>query len=462
METLLFQGRRLLHTEIEALLRKNGHLVHEGEWDKNLKRWSQMGMIRTAAVTVDSWIFRWKCNRCGAGFQHIELQTCANCSQKCGVCTHCRQLGIARSCNEVFLFPLLSPRAIKQMEMDVSILYSEYQKQAIQQLTDHVRSASRILVYAVTGAGKTEMMLPIVKKALEAGERVLWVIPRKEVVQELAKRLSDYFPQVSLAAWSSDSSTIWKDADFLISTAHQMVRFHEQFGLVIVDEVDAFPLYGNPILERAVDNALCPGGTRIYLTATPSYEMRRLVQKKKISLVVVPQRYHGRPLPIPKLYVERKLWKLFKQLKPIPVLSSFLQKVRQEQGQAFLFIPTIDRLNLVERWLHIHHPQLVSKRLESVHSRDRNRVEKVEDFRQGKTQILLTTTILERGVTVPGISVLVLGSDHRLYDQQALLQISGRVGRSKTDLRGIVWFVGEERTEAQERAVRETIWLNQQ
>lgn len=463
MENFLFKGRRLLQSEIQALLTKNGHPISEEEWDKHLEKWSQIGMIRSPAVSVNSWIFRWKCNRCGAGFQHIELQTCANCSRKCGVCTHCRTLGMARSCNEIFHFPFLSHSVRKQIEMDASFSYSERQQQAIEQLTDRLdRSVSEILVYAVTGAGKTEMMLPIVKKALEAGGRVLWVIPRKEVVQELVQRLSAYFPRLPIVAWSSDSSDIWKEAEFLVTTAHQTIRFYQQFDLVIVDEVDAFPLYGNRILENAVAETVRPNGTRIYLTATPSSEMRRLVKKKKLPLIVVPQRYHGRPLPVPQFFVERKLWRRIEQKKTIPILASFLQKVMQEQGQAFLFIPTIERLQLVKRWLHTYHTQFAIDLMESVHSRDRKRIEKVEAFRQGKTQILLTTTILERGVTVPGISVLVLGSDHRLYNQQALLQIAGRVGRSKTDSRGIVWFVGEERTEAQEYAIQETIWLNRQ
>jgi len=67
-------------------------------------------------------------------------------------------------------------------------------------------------------------------------------------------------------------------------------------------------------------------------------------------------------------------------------------------------------------------------------------------------RVVVTTTILERGVTVPQADCLVLAADHAVFDEAALVQIAGRVGRAADDPTGRVWFVAERPTAAQRRA----------
>ena len=51
-------------------------------------------------------------------------------------------------------------------------------------------------------------------------------------------------------------------------------------------------------------------------------------------------------------------------------------------------------------------------------------------MRQQKTDILITTTILERGVTFDAVSVIVYGANHRVFTSSTLVQIV--LSRSKT------------------------------
>nr|WP_306301366.1 helicase-related protein [Thalassobacillus sp. C254] len=76
-----------------------------------------------------------------------------------------------------------------------------------------------------------------------------------------------------------------------------------------------------------------------------------------------------------------------------------------------------------------------------VHAEDTERRGKVQDFREGKIPLLVTTTILERGVTVKGIEVAVLGAEETIFDESALVQIAGRAGRSADHPTGdVVYF----------------------
>ena len=70
------------------------------------------------------------------------------------------------------------------------------------------------------------------------------------------------------------------------------------------------------------------------------------------------------------------------------------------------------------------------------------------------TTILFTSTILERGVTFKNIHILVIQSNHAVFDQASLIQIAGRVGRDPKYPSGIAIFYGNEKS----KAIQECIW----
>ena len=74
----------------------------------------------------------------------------------------------------------------------------------------------------------------------------------------------------------------------------------------------------------------------------------------------------------------------------------------------------------------------------------------------------MTTTILERGVTFPGVDVFVLEANHRLFSRSALVQISGRVGRSMDRPTGQLLFFHDGPTLAMEKAIREMRDMNKE
>lgn len=76
-----------------------------------------------------------------------------------------------------------------------------------------------------------------------------------------------------------------------------------------------------------------------------------------------------------------------------------------------------------------------------MHSDDVYRLEKVKDLRNGKYQIVFTTTILERGFTMANLDVIVCNSHN--FSTNALIQIAGRVGRKREDPSGLVLFLHE-------------------
>ncbi|KHF29008.1 Transcription-repair-coupling factor [Anoxybacillus sp. BCO1] len=81
-------------------------------------------------------------------------------------------------------------------------------------------------------------------------------------------------------------------------------------------------------------------------------------------------------------------------------------------------------------------------------------------FRRGHIPILVTTTILERGVTVPNIDVAVFGAEQPIFTESALVQIAGRVGRSAQYPTGDIRFFHFGKTKAMVKAKRHIVRMN--
>ena len=103
-------------------------------------------------------------------------------------------------------------------------------------------------------------------------------------------------------------------------------------------------------------------------------------------------------------------------------------------------------------------PKLLKKLLKSIddvdfiYSQSPRRAEIIQNFREGKIRILITTTILERGVTFPNLNVIVWQADSQIFDSATLIQIAGRVGRSKDYTGGEVIFLYKLKTKQMEQA----------
>nr|GGG67401.1 hypothetical protein GCM10011398_08950 [Virgibacillus oceani] len=327
-----------------------------------------------------------------------------------------------------------------------------------------IKNEKEILVWAVCGAGKTEMLFPGITKALQLGKRICLATPRADVVRELLPRFQQAFSKISIQALYGGSEDRDATAQFIIATTHQLLRFQHAFDVMIIDEIDAFPYHADPSLPFAANRSIISTGTKIYLTATPRQKHRMKIASKKLPHIFVPLRFHGYPLPVPVFKMCPALRKdLEKNLPPMAFIR-WLKKREHPDRQLLIFVPTIALAEKMKAKLIV----LLLKDgflkddfdLVSVHASDQDREEKVNHFRQKKMSMLITTTILERGVTFPSVDVAVLDAGNRVFDEAALVQIAGRAGRSPKDPTGEVLFFHDGKTEAMVQAVKSIKAMN--
>ncbi|WP_245308277.1 DEAD/DEAH box helicase [Halalkalibacter urbisdiaboli] len=362
-------------------------------------------------------------------------------------------LGKVRSCEHLYSTKI-QPRTSSHHShvLNWKGTLSPGQTKASEAVIKAIEEQSALLIWAVCGAGKTEMLFHGLEHAFTKGYRVLLATPRTDVVKELTPRLTNVFPTVPIASYYGGSDAKDPSTPFIIATTHQVLRFYKAFDVIIVDEVDAFPYSYDKSLQYAVTEARKPNATMIYLSATPDKPLR---QTPGLQTIKIAKRYHGHPLPVPTFrWCGHWRRKLQKSTLPQNVLDWLKQRQRKP---VFLFAPSVALLTQISAALHKH-----SLPHQTVHATDPNRHTTVEAFRKGDIKLLVTTTILERGVTIANLDVAVLGAEDAVFTESALVQIAGRVGRSTDDPTGDVLFFHYGRTKAMLAAKRHIQQMNRE
>jgi competence protein ComFA len=296
-----------------------------------------------------------------------------------------------------------------------------HQQEASNQIREKAL-VSDVLVDAVCGAGKTELVLGAIKDALVARKKVGWAIPRRQVVLELKARLSKIFTSLDVVA-VCQGHTERTDGDLILCTTHQLYRYRGWFDLLIMDEPDAFPYKGNDMLANFARNAC--RGKMIYLTATPDEKLIQQVDLGNMVQVKLNARPHGHPVVVPKV-----------KLMPGFICYLFLIKKIRDARRWIIFVPTRKMAKLLSWFLQSDY----------LTSQSENKEEIIESFRSKEKRIMIATTILERGVTFEDINIIVLFADHPVFDKASLIQISGRVGRSFAYPKGECLFLSRSKT----------------
>ncbi|UQS86987.1 DEAD/DEAH box helicase family protein [Nicoliella spurrieriana] len=332
------------------------------------------------------------------------------------------------------------------------------QLQCSNTIIDHFQRRKAHLLWAVTGAGKTEMLFPGIKWALQNRLRIAIASPRVDVCIELFPRIKEAFATTPMILLHGRQSEKYQYSQLTICTTHQLLRFYRAFDILIIDEVDSFPYAQDAGLHYAVDNAIKPDGARLFLTATPSADLLKLVRQKQLSISYLPLRFHRHLLPqIKRRYVPYWREKLTKGKLPRRLIDLVRMKVRTNQ-RFLLFVPHVRDLKPVAEVLAKVLPD--TAQFMTVHSEDPHRLTKVTAMRELHLVFLITTTILERGVTFPGIDVIVLGADEDIFSTPALVQIAGRVGRKADRPFGDVDFFIHSNAKNVAGAVRQIAHMN--
>ena len=315
---------------------------------------------------------------------------------------------------------------------------SKEQKNLSKQIVENYQNNTDTLVNAVCGAGKTELVYGVIAHCLSLGKVVAFAVPRRDVVIELSQRIHMVFPHnsvVSVYGGHTDKLV----ADIVVLTTHQLYRYEKYFDLIILDEIDAFPFKDNNLLNSMFFRAI--KGNIVLMSATPSKDIIDYFSQGNRKILELNTRFHRHPLPVPETVI---LFGIFK----IPYLIKTMRKMISEGKKVFVFAPTISRCESLFKITKIF-----VKNGTFAHSKCKDRTQKISKFKKGEYDYLVTTAVLERGVTFKNLQVIIYDADSEIYNSQTLIQIAGRVGRKIDAPKGQVLFLVNKRTPEIEEAI---------
>ena len=390
------------------------------------------------------------CQRCGSKVEeewHLPVGAF--------YCRECLIMKRVRNDEPLYYFPQEDfPR---QDVLKWSGQLTPFQEQVSIGLLQAVDKEEPSLVHAVTGAGKTEMIYQVVAKVINRGGAVCLASPRIDVCLELYKRLqSDFTCKISLLHGESEP---YFRTPLVVATTHQLLKFYQAFDLLIVDEVDAFPYVDNPILYHAVNNCVKESGLKIFLTATSTDELDKKVKQGELKRLSLPRRFHGNPLVIPKPVWLSDFDKHLQKNRLVPKLRRYIEKQRETAYPLLIFASEIEK---GERLKEILQRDFPNEKIGFVSSVTEDRLQQVQAFRDRELTILISTTILERGVTFPCVDVFVVEANHQLFTKSSLIQIGGRVGRSMDRPTGQLIFFHDGINRSIKKAIKEVKEMNQE
>lgn len=215
---------------------------------------------------------------------------------------------LAIESEDVFRNPV-KQRSVERKE----VMYTEEQRDAIETFwTDYQRGIrGTYLVYGVTGSGKTEVYIEMIRRVLQEGKQAIVLIPEISLTYQTVLRFYGKFGnRVSIlnsrlsAGERSDQMERVKrgEVDVMIGPRSALFTPFSNLGLIIMDEEhentyksEQVPRYH--ARETAIERARIEGASVVLGSATPSLEAFYRCQRGEYKLLELKQRATAQTLP---------------------------------------------------------------------------------------------------------------------------------------------------------------------
>lgn len=310
------------------------------------------------------------------------------------------------------------------------------QKQAVNEILQDMNSDAPMqrLLQGDVGSGKTVVATIMLLAAVENGYQGALMAPTEILAQQHYNNLVQWLTPLGLSIGLFLGShgkkvrqkfeTDLKNGQMNIAVGtHALIQENVDFnnlGAIVVDEQHRFGVKQRNILKRKSQNP-----QMLTMTATPIPRTLALTVHGDLDLTVINELPKGRK-PIKTILTgsHRQVWDLIKQ--------------EVESGrQAYIVYPLIDESETLsakaatieaEKLQQEIFPQF---KIGLLHGKLKNdeKEEVMKDFKDGKYDILVSTTVVEVGVDVPNATVMVIENAER-FGLSQLHQLRGRVGRS--------------------------------
>ena len=295
------------------------------------------------------------------------------------------------------------------------------------------------LLQGDVGSGKTLVAAAAIWACIRAGYQAALLAPTEilasQHAENLNRLLSPFGMRVALltggmkaAARRTTLAAIRDDEADLIVGTHAILSEGVEFarlGLAVVDEQHRFGVRQRGLLaEKAANPHL------LVMSATPIPRTLGLLMYGDLDISILDELPPGRKPVKTRCITGKKRADLY----------GFLDREIDSGRQVYIVCPAIENaggsgLNAVKSYYEdIAKAYLPDRRVGLMHGKlkPKEKAEVMDDFKSGRLDALVSTTVIEVGVDVPNATVMVIENAER-YGLSALHQLRGRVGRGAAE-----------------------------
>ncbi|HEY7751244.1 MAG TPA: transcription-repair coupling factor, partial [Ignavibacteriaceae bacterium] len=323
-----------------------------------------------------------------------------------------------------------SPDSVWQKELEASFFYEDTpdQEKVTQEVKDDMEAENPMdrLVCGDVGFGKTEVSVRAAFKAVQDGKQVALLVPTTILAEQHFNTFKDRLSQfpVKVAALSrfqskKEQSVILKELadgklDVVIGT-HRLLSKDVEFnnmGLLMIDEEHRFGVTAKEKLRAMKINV-----DTLTMTATPIPRTLNLslLGARDLSIIATP------PPNRQPIYTTVSTFEINK-------IREWIYNELRRNGQVYFVHDRVQTINKLAEYLNKHIPDI---KIAIAHGQMRpSQLEDViHGFLNRKSDVLLTTKIIESGIDIPNVNTIIINRADR-FGLAELHQLRGRVGRS--------------------------------
>ncbi len=315
------------------------------------------------------------------------------------------------------------------------------QRRAVEEILTDMSGETSMnrLLQGDVGSGKTLVAAAAIWACIRAGYQAALLAPTEiltsQHAENLNRLLSPFGMRVALltggmkaAARRTTLAAIRDDEADLIVGTHAILSEGVEFarlGLAVVDEQHRFGVRQRGLLaEKAANPHL------LVMSATPIPRTLGLLMYGDLDISILDELPPGRKPVKTRCITGKKRADLY----------GFLDREIDSGRQAYIVCPAIEDaggsgLNAVKSYYEdIAKAYLPDRRVGLMHGKlkPKEKAEVMDDFKSGRLDALVSTTVIEVGVDVPNATVMVIENAER-YGLSALHQLRGRVGRGAAE-----------------------------
>ncbi|NLY71886.1 MAG: ATP-dependent DNA helicase RecG, partial [Clostridiales bacterium] len=307
------------------------------------------------------------------------------------------------------------------------------------------------LIQGDVGSGKTAIAATAAYKAIKSGYQAVLMAPTEILARQHKDTLKSMFEPFEINVELLTGSMTAKNReglindlkegkiDFLIGT-HAVIQEDVQFnnlGLVITDEQHRFGVKQRLLLTQKGSNP-----DVLVMTATPIPRTLAFILYGDLDISIIDEMPPGRKPVITKV-VNRNTGREY--------AYDFVRNEIAKGRQAYVVAPLIEESDVLDvKSATELYEELKNRfkdyKVQLLHG-SMKQLEKdniMEEFKEGKIDILVSTVVIEVGINVPNATIMLIENAER-FGLATLHQLRGRVGRGKYQSYCIL--IAEEKTE---------------